>query len=148
MKQSPVFIPNNGDHSVLPTRPVQNVVPPTPAPRTIDTIQNDARERFGGILWIQKDPNQPMEDYFMDYDYWEKYSEAKPYSKRIYQAAFKGVMREYQNYLCILNMEQNEEYYVLAKHIRNELETLAPYCPCPRCVSYIFNPMKYIWCPN
>lgn len=123
-------------------------VPPTPAPKTKDTIMNDARDRFAGILWIQKDENRDIEDYFIDYDYWEEYSESKSYSKRIYQAAYKGVMREYHNYLCVLNTEQGEDYYVIAKRVHNELESLQEYCTCSRCIALPINPMKYIWCPH
>ena len=123
-------------------------VPPTPGPRTIEAIQNDARERFAGIVWMQKDPSYLLDDYFLEYDYWEVYSETKSYSKRTYQAAYKGVMKEYNNYLCILNSDQGEEYYVVAKRIRSELESLEPYCTCSTCSASILNPMKYIWCPH
>ncbi|CAH6419345.1 Hypothetical protein HVR_LOCUS549 [uncultured virus] len=135
---SPVYIPN------IPG----SIVPPTPGPKTIEAIQNDARDRFAGIILIQKGPDRSLEDYFLEYDYWEPYSETKPYSKRIYQAAYKGVMRDYNNFLCILNTDQGDEHYVLAKRIRNELETLEPYCTCSTCSACILNPLKYIWCPT
>lgn len=125
-----------------------NMVPPTPGPRTMEAIQSDARDRFAGITWIQKDSSHKLEDYFAEYDYSETYSESKSYSKRTYQAAYKGIMRDYQNHLCILSGEEGEEYYVVAKRIRNELETLEPYCCCSTCTACILNPLKYIWCPN
>lgn len=136
---SPVYIP-----------PINNmqVIPPTPGPRTIEAIQNDAQNRFAGIVWMQKDPSYLLEEYFLEYDYWEKYSETKSYSKRIYQAAYKGVMKDYNNFLCILNSEEGEEYYVVAKRIRNELESLESYCTCSTCSAFILNPLKYIWCPH
>jgi len=141
----PKYIPKS--HSVLNTTACTiPTIPPTPAPKTINEIQTDARDRFAGIIWIQKESSRPIEDYFVDYDNWEKYSENKSYSKRIYQAAYKGVMREYHNYLCILNGEEGDEYYVIAKRLRNELEALEPYCTCAKCISSFLNPMKYIWC--
>lgn len=127
--------------------PVQiPVVPSTPAPKSIEDIQINARERFAGIIWIQKEQFRSIDDYFIDYDHWEVYSEIKSYSKRSYQAAYKGMMREYHNYLCILNTEQTDEYYVVAKRVKNELEILEPYCICEKCISSKLNPMKYIWC--
>lgn len=138
---SPVYIPSMNNLNGM------NNGPTTPGPRTIEAIQNDARERFAGIVWIQKEPSYQLEDYFLEYDYWEVYSETKWYSKRIYSAAYKGVMRDYNNFLCILNGEQGEEYYVVAKRIRNELESLEPYCTCFSCSAVFLNPLKYIWCP-
>lgn len=123
-------------------------VPPTPAPKGVSDIQSDAKDRFAGMIWIQKEPSRSVEDYFVDYDYWEAYSETKSYSKRTYQAAYKGTMREYHNYLCILNSEQGDEYYVIAKRVRSELEQLEPYCTCSRCISSFLNPLKYLWCHN
>ena len=142
---SPVYIPPINIISGMNNVPV---IPPTPGPRTIEAIQNEARERFVGIVWMQKDLFYPLEDYFLEYDYWEVYSETKSYSKRTYQAAYKGVMKDYNNYLCILNGEQGEEYYVVAKRIRNELESLEPYCTCFLCICSSLNPLKYIWCPH
>lgn len=142
------YIPtgNYQSHSVLRNSSQIPTIPPTPAPRSINDIQSEARDRFAGIIWIQKDISHTLEDYFIDYDYWEIYSETKSYSKRTYQAAYKGIMREYHNYLCILNSDDGEEFYVVAKRVRSELEQLEPYCRCLRCVSSVFNPMKYIWC--
>lgn len=124
-------------------------VPPTPGPRSMEQIHNDAKARFAGILWIQRDPNRKIEDYFNWDDYWEPYSESTIYSKRTYQAAYKGIMRDYNNYLCILEseVEDSTEYYVVAKRARNELEELEPYCPCITCSSSRCNPLKYLWCP-
>ena len=143
-KSSPVYIPpiNTIQSMSVPT------IPATPGPRTIEAIQNDIRDRFAGVVWMQKDPSYSLEDYFLEYDNWELYSETKSYSRRIYQAAYKGVMRDYNNYLCILNSDQGEEYYVVAKRIRNELESLESYCTCSTCSASFFNPLKYIWCPH
>jgi hypothetical protein len=138
------YIPN--DDYERPPRFVK--IPSTPAPRSVDSIQQDAKERFVGIMWIQKEEGKNIDEYFNEYDYWEIYSENKPYSKRKYLAAYKGVMREYNNYLCILNSEQNgDEYYVIAKRLKNELESLEAYCTCLTCSASMFNPIKYIWCP-
>lgn len=126
-------------------------VPPTPGPRSLSNIEDEAKDRFSGIIWMQKDPNRPIEDYFVDYDYWEEYSDTKSYSKRSYQAAYTGRMREYYNYLCILHTDNDDiedVYYVIAKRIRNELELLEPYCACLKCSSSIINPLKYIWCDH
>lgn len=138
MHRSPVYIPT------IPG----SVVPPTPGPKTIEAIQNDAQNRFSGILWMQKDENRPIDEYFLEYDFWEPYSETKSYSKRTYQAAYKGVMRDYNSFLCILHSDNGEEHYVVAKRIPNELEALEPYCTCSRCISSSINPLKYLWCPN
>lgn len=128
-------------------RPRYVKIPSTPAPRSVDTIQQDAKERFVGVLWIQKEEGKNIEEYFHEYDYWEAYSENKPYSKRKYLAAYKGVMREYNNYLCILNNDQSDEYYVIAKRLKNELENLEIYCTCLTCSASMVNPVKYMWCP-
>jgi hypothetical protein len=150
-RRQSAYIPTNSvyqQHSVLRTSLPVVPIPATPAPKTINEIQTDARERFAGIVWIQKDSSRPVEDYFVDYDNWELYSENKSYSKRPYQAAYKGVMREYHNYLCILNGDDGEEFYVVAKRIRSELEQLEPYCTCITCSACVMNPIKYLWCPN
>lgn len=137
-------------HSVLSNKHKFQVpeIPPTPMPKRIADIQVDAKERFAGIIWMQNDPSRPIADWFIDYDYSEPYSETKSYSKRSYQAAYKGIMREYQNYLVIVNSDSREEYYIIAKRIRNELELLEEFCTCSRCIAFIFNPMKYIWCDH
>jgi hypothetical protein len=125
-------------------------VPPTPSPKKIENIHDnicDLKARFAGISYIQKDINMTCEDYLSEYDYWEIYSENKSYSKRPYQGSYKGIIRQYQNYLCILtDSNDNEDYYVIAKRIRGELEYLELYCPCLNCSSFRFNPLKYIWC--
>ena len=133
---------------VIPTTVSSNPVPPTPGPRSVDAIQADARDRFVGMMWIQKDPSRSIEDYFIDCDHWEPYSETKSYSKRAYSAAYKGIMREYHNYLCILNTELGEEFYVIAKRIRSELELLEKFCTCTTCTASVLNPLKYVWCPH
>lgn len=150
MSQSGAYIPTQGNYQSSYLRSPVNIpsVPPTPAPKSISDIQTDARERFAGIVWIQKDSSHTLEDYFIDYDHWETYCETKSYSKRTYQAAYKGMMREYHNYLCILNSEEGEEYYVVAKRVRSELEQLEPYCTCTTCSASLINPLKYIWCPH
>lgn len=145
----------NRSHIVINNVPTNNSllanippVPPTPGPRSVDTIQTDAKDRFVGMIWIQKDPSKTVDDYFIEYDYWEKYSETKSYSKRSYIAAYKGLMKEYSNYLCILNSDQGDEFYVVAKRVRSELEALEPFCTCSRCVASVINPIKYLWCPH
>lgn len=163
MYRSPVQIPTNYSGSTEMHRQYNTgvtipPVAPTPGPRTIQAIQNDARARFAGVLFIQKDASRTIEDYFIEYDFWEPYSETKSYSKRPYQAAYKGIMRDYHNYLCILNTDASpseegeqvpiEEYYVVAKRIRNELETLELYCLCTTCSAFVLNPLKYLWCPH
>lgn len=132
--KSPVLIPGT-------------IIPPTPGPRPKETLHNNPMDRFAGMIFLDRDPNRTLEDYFSEYDYWEVYSETKPYSKRIYQAAYKGVMRDYNNYLCVMNTQDGEEHYVLAKRVKNELEDLEPYCPCLTCNASRLNPLKYIWCP-
>jgi len=123
-------------------------IPPTPGPQTIDNIQQDGKDRFAGIVWIRKDTDRQVDDYFADYDHWEPYSETKSYSKRPFYAAYKGMMKEYHNYLCILNSDTGDEYYVTAKKMRNELEVLEPFCPCIKCSTSRCNPIKYIWCDH
>lgn len=120
----------------------------TPGPRAVRDIHSDVKNRFIGIIWIQKDNDKNIEDYFTEYDHWEKYSEELSYSKRSYQAVYKNVMKEYNNYLCILNNNGVEEYYVVAKRIRNEIELLEPFCTCTKCSACFLNPIKYIWCDH
>lgn len=138
---------------VTPVIPAINtyvtIPPPTPGPKTVENIKVDAKDRFSGVICIQKDNDRTLEDYFYEYDYWEPYSESKSYSKRTYQAAYKGIMKEYNNYLCVMqDADETEKYYVVAKRIRSKLETLEPYCTCLTCSSSIFNPLKYIWCAH
>lgn len=135
MSRSPIRIP-----------PIPKI-PPTPAPKTVDNIHDEAKDRFCGITYIQKDNSIKHEDHFMEYDHWEPYSETKSYSKRPYQAAYKGIMKEYQNHLFILHTDDDEEYFVVARRIKSELEHLEPYCQCSRCLASIINPLKYLWCP-
>jgi hypothetical protein len=131
MYRSPVVIPK---------------IPPTPRARPIDSIQIEARDRFAGILWISRDPNLPVGDYFAEYDYFEAYAETKTYSKRPYQEVYAGVIRSYQNYLCIVDDGTSESHYVVAKRLPNPLDELVPYCNCTTCAASSFNPCKYIWC--
>ena len=123
-------------------------IPRTPNPKQIDDIQDQARDRFAGIIICDKNNDVLIDHYFIEYDHYELYDETKSYSKRIYQAAYKGVLREYINYLYILEIDnENREYYVIAKKIYNNLESLENYCPCLKCSASYFNPLKYIWCP-
>lgn len=117
----------------------------TPNPSNVDDIMRNARNRFGGLLLCNKNEELSIDEYFSEYDYFEKYEEDKSYSKRIYQAAYKGVLREYQNWLYILESDKYE-YYVIAKKIYNDLESLEKYCPCLKCSASFLNPMKHIWC--
>jgi hypothetical protein len=122
-------------------------VPKTPKPKSIDDIQEQARDRFAGVIICDKNNDILIDNYFMEYDYYESYNENKSYSKRSYQSAYKGVLREYQNYLYILELEnETREYYVVAKKLYNDLESLEKYCPCLKCSASYFNPLKYIWC--
>ena len=121
-----------------------------------EIIQNYVQNQFAGVMFVQKGPSESIVDFFVDYDFWEPYSNTKSYSKKIYQAAYKGTMRNYKDYLYILTdadadadaEDKNEQYYAVAKRIHNELDDLEPYCPCVRCVLFSINPLKYIWCPN
>jgi len=124
-------------------------IPATPGPKKANEIQENVKERFAGVLWIQKLKNKLPSDYFSEYDHWEIYDENKIYSKRPFQTVYTENLQEYQNYLCIMNNENNlEDYYVIAKRIPSELEVLYPYCPCIRCDSLVVNPLKYLWCPT
>lgn len=116
-------------------------IPSTPCPKRIDEIQEEAIDRFGGVIITNKYPGV-----LDDYDYYETYDEEKSYSKRPYQDTFKGILREYQNYLLILNVQNDKEYYVVAKRIRSELKKLEPYCICLKCQASYINPLRYIWC--
>ena len=123
-------------------------VPRTPKPKSVDDIQEQARDRFAGIIICDKNKDMIIDNYFIEYDHYELYDENKSYSKRPYQAAYKAVLREYQNYLYILESEDGfNEYYVIAKKLYNDLEQLERYCPCLKCSASYFNPLKYIWCP-
>lgn len=129
--------------------------PMTPRARPVHEIQVDAMKRFAGVLWISKEKDRAIDDYFSEYDFWEPYSETKSYSKRSYTAGYKGVLKEYKSYLCILSSEdtdesedsKKEEYYVVAIRMRTELETLEKWCTCTTCSASYINPLKYLWCP-
>jgi len=136
----------------IPTFPHNKIPPPTPGPSPIGSIQNDALKRFAGLMLVIKDSDRTLDDYFIEYDFWEPYSETKSYSKRSYHAAYKGIMREYKNYLCMFTDDNSElvagDYYVVAKHVLSELELLEPYCTCFRCIFSVINPIKYLWCAH
>jgi hypothetical protein len=120
----------------------------TPRPKHIKDIQVDAEARFVGFIMINNaEMAKDIVDYFSEYDYWEEYDESKWYSKRSYFAAYKGVMQEYNNFLCAIKENEVDKYYVVAKRVVTELNKLEPYCTCIRCASNMFNPLKYIWCP-
>ena len=134
-----------------------NHIPSTPKPKPIDDIQEQARDRFGGIIICDKNDNDyGIENFFIEYDHYELYNEKKSYSKRPYQAAYKGVIKDYQNYLYIIDNidnednenDDNKQYYVVAKKIYNDLESLEKYCTCLKCSASYFNPLKYIWCSH
>lgn len=123
-------------------------IPPTPGPRSKSSLQDNARERFAGIIWINSG-NKKNSDYLTDYDFVEPYDENKSYSKRIFTAVHNGCINNYYNYLCVITGEDNkEEYYVVAKSMRHELSELEPYCTCITCCSSVCNPLKYLWCPT
>lgn len=121
--------------------------PPTPAPKSINNIQDEIRQRFVGFLYLTKEPDMNIEDYFIEYDHWEEYDEKKSYSKRPFFYVYKNTMKKYQNYICFMEEGEDMKYYVLAKKMKSELEDLERYCPCIRCKSSIFNPLKYLFCP-
>lgn len=114
-----------------------------------EALQTRCGEHFAGVMLIEKESEQrSIEDYFAEYDFWERYSETKQYNKRKYQAAYKGILREYKDYLYILVTDQSEEWYVVAKRVPNELDSLVSYCICTRCTMLSINPLKYMWCPH
>lgn len=119
-------------------------IPMTPGPCQKNMLFENARDRFIGVIWVTCDDD---EKYLKQFDYAEPYSEEKSYSKRPYLATYKNRMREYQNYLCVCSNEDGEKYYVIAKALPSELEELEPYCPCSTCQAFVWNPMKYLWCP-
>lgn len=123
-------------------------VPPTPRARPLESISIEARDRFAGIIWISQDPDRPIEDYFTEYDNFEPYSETKLYSKRPYQAVYSGMLRDYQNYLCVVDDGTHESHYVVAKRLPSSIEALIPYCNCTTCAASTLNPCKYIWCAS
>lgn len=149
MYQSPIHVPHV-------------MIPPTPGPRSVLSIQTDAKNRFAGLIFIEKDEHRTLDEYFSEYDFWEPYSETKSYSKRPYRNAHNGIMKDYVNYLCVMEVKndpvddynqndqraQHEDYYVLAKRVPNELTALEPYCTCTKCASSIINPFKHLWCSN
>lgn len=124
--------------------------PSTPSPKSLNDIQHDWKLRFAGIMYICKDENADVNQYFSEYDHVEPYSEKKYYSKRPYSAVYTGIMKDYQNYLCVISDDNSsyEDYYVVAKRIKSELEDLEKYCPCILCTSPWINPVKYIYCPH
>jgi hypothetical protein len=122
-------------------------VPKTPKPRSIDDIQDGAKDRFAGLFISDMPKNLPIDKYFIEYDHFEKYDENKSYSKRPYTMVHNGIIREYTNYLSILDHPNGEQdYYVVSKKLYNELDSLEKYCPCLTCSASCFNPLKYIWC--
>ena len=122
------------------------IIPQTPRPCKINNLFENARERFIGVIWVTCDS---AEKYVQQFDYSEPYSEEKSYSLRPYLASYDGCIREYQNYLCVCSTtSENEEYYVIAKSLPNELEILEPFCPCSTCQATFWNPLKYIKCPH
>lgn len=129
-------------------------VPPTPGPKRVIDIQATAKDRFAGLMWIQKEINRDIKSYFSEYDYWEPYSEDKIYSKRKYNAIYNRYkMQTYTNHLCILEPAEDDEdeeteYYVVAKRVPSELELLEPFCQCDLCTAFILNPLKYVMCPH
>ena len=124
-------------------------IPPTPGPRSKLTLQENARERFAGILWVSRAANKTSADYLADYDFVEPYDDTKSYSKRLFTAVHNGCVNNYHNYLCVITGDDNsEEYYVVAKGMRHELAELEPYCTCITCCSSVCNPLKYLWCPT
>lgn len=127
-------------------------IPPTPGPRSKLTLQDNARERFAGILWISRAANKTSADYLADYDFVEPYDETKSYSKRLFTVVHNGCINNYHNYLCVITGatidDNNEEYYVVAKAMPSELSELEQYCTCITCCSSACNPLKYLWCPS
>ena len=94
------------------------IIPQTPRPCKINNLFENARERFIGVLWVTCDD---AEKYVQQFDYSEPYSEEKSYSLRPYLASYDGCVREYQNYLCVCATSENEEYYVIAKELINNI---------------------------
>lgn len=124
-------------------------IPPTPGPRSKLTLQENARERFAGILWISRSTNKTNADYLSDYDFVEVYDDTKSYSKRLFTAVYNGAVNNYHNYLCVITGDNNsEEYYVVAKSMGHELSNLERYCTCITCCASVCNPLKYLWCPT
>lgn len=113
---------------------------PCTQPKRLRDVKENIRGSFCGYLWLLKDKDRDLSSYFVEYDYYEIYDENKGYTMRnylkVYDNGKEKVMREYQNYLCTLEEEGIEHYYVLSKRIFNEYDNLAPFCPCKKCTSY------------
>jgi hypothetical protein len=123
------------------------VIPLTPRKQTISNLGRDASAIFPAVIWIEIPSDSRVEDYLVEYDHWTTYDENTTYSKRKYQAAYTGRIRDYHNCLCVAQTQNGEELYVVAKRVRTELEELEQYCPCTTCSAWILNPLKYLWCP-
>lgn len=125
-----------------------HIIPPTPGPRAINSLEDNVKERFSGILWITCATDKKPADYLSDYDFVEPYDEKKSYSRRMFTAAYEGRINNYHSYLCIINQDDIQQYYVVAKRMPNELAKLEPYCTCITCNSSRCSPLKYMWCPS
>lgn len=123
------------------------IIPPTPRNQNISNLGRDASTIFPAVIWLEIPSDSSVDDYLVEYDHWTKYDENQTYSKRKYQAAYTGRIRDYHNCLCVAQTQNGEELYVVAKRVRTELEELEPYCPCTTCSAWIINPLKYLWCP-
>ena len=131
-------------YPLIPTRLV--IAPKTPAPKHLDQIQTDAKERFAGILWVNYELDNSISELFKEYDNYELYDETKAYSKKAYLGNYLGKYYYYQSYLAILQTEEQMSYYVIAKRLLTEEDKLIDYCPCLKCTSIFFNPLKYLTC--
>ena len=123
------------------------IIPQTPRARPLAPIQQEMQERFTGFVWCEVS-EEFIKSHLDDYDHWEKYNAETTYSKRPFLANYTGNVRQYQNFLYVLKVDDYEHYYVVAKRIHDELEDLEDYCTCVTCITSSFNPIKYIWCPQ
>jgi len=131
MNQSPVYIPPTPRYGIQK-----------------QDLMTSAKDRFAGVSWVELMQDQKPEDLLQDYDNYEVYEETKIYSKRPYLANFKNKLQNYQNYLIIMQTELGDQYYVASKRIPSEMDSLAEFCPCFNCSSFVLNPFKYIWCSH
>jgi hypothetical protein len=102
-------------------------------------------KNFHGYCF-QKVPSFDEKLIFGSYDRYEKYDENKQYHKEKYLAIYTGTPQYYVDYIYCIDCDGEQHYFAVSKRVSTEMDELSKFCPCVRCTTRSFNPLKYIWC--
>ena len=90
---------------------------PNVIPKDNLLARSEFRDMFCGVMWVAKEEGIKIEDYMKEFDKWELLDNDKNYTRKTIRDIHNGQIREYKNYVCIMDDGKTETLYVVYKRI-------------------------------